>query len=146
MRRRMLAVMEYSAKEIEQLRAVRGALQGLVARAVATTRTEPDLAELERRHAELVAAADTGDADATVAAGQALQRTLALASRWSLVAQRLAHLDELLGPDDASRFADAVRRAELVDAHRALLGAVAAGDSGAAERAVRVCCELVPAG
>jgi DNA-binding GntR family transcriptional regulator len=127
-----------SIEEVEELYAVRAALEGLAARIATARLTDADRADLERRFGAMVQAEKEDDAPAFIAADRAFHRRLyESAGRPRLVA-RIVDLW-----DASTRALPMVYRAWLPigDAladHQPLLDAIRAGDPEAAHAASRI--------
>ncbi len=129
-------VRQISTEEIIQIYPLRGAIEGVAARAAAERITKATLVELERLIERMYEAARQGDNHAHAEADVAFHRTIVEASGNGLLAQfwqsmRLA----------TTTFITAILAhrslEELTDRHRPVLDALRVGDPRAAEAAMR---------
>lgn len=130
------AVTELAPQAIEELYALRGAIEGLAARLAASRRTEEDLATLTRSltaaETDLAAAAP---AEVLARHSREFHAAVARIGGPEVIAPRLEQLWSAYPiPRTASVWQNRDLAAELVAEHRALLGLLTAGDAaGAAE-------------
>jgi len=131
-----MVVTRVTLQESLETYVVREAVEGLVARLVATNATAAELDELELLHRAMER---VGDDDASRLAGlhDDFHGVMYRATRNKLLYETARHLRETLGRFRAATLASAERRREHLAEHAALLDAIRRRDSDGAEALAR---------
>jgi DNA-binding GntR family transcriptional regulator len=130
--RRGLVVSKITPQETIDVYVVREAIDGLAAALAAEMATPAEISNLESINEQFGRAAEAADLDALAETNLRFHEAIAAASRNALLISFVKHIHRLVRRFRTTTFEYPGRAAEAVEAHRALVQAIAAGD---AERA-----------
>lgn len=126
-----------SMDQIEELFAIRGALEGLACRYAAERMTPTLLRELRSVHAESVEAVNRGSTADTDSLGRAFHGVIHRASGFRLLESQLSQMRDHINRYRRLTIATPGRVADAVREHAEILEALERGDGSAAEAAMR---------
>lgn len=126
-----------SMDQIEELFAIRGALEGLACRYAAERMTPALLRELRAVHEEAVEAARRGSIAGTDSLGKAFHRVIHRASGFRLLESQLAQMRDHINRYRRLTISTPGRVTDAVREHAQIVEALERGDGSAAEAAMR---------
>jgi len=130
-------VAELTAEEIEDVYAVRTALEGLAARMAAATMSHTEFIRLEHTQARLEAAAEAGGPEELASLNFSFHEVILRATHNSTLVSFMAQIHASLRRATQTTLAYPGRAAEALKEHRDLIDAIRRKDEAGAERIAR---------
>src|SRR5690606_30993505 len=126
-----------SMEDILALYVVRENLEGLAARLAAKHRPDGVVQRLREINERMAAAADAADVDGMVRANLEFHREIRIAANNNYLDRFLGQVEHAVRRQQSSTYTRPARRTPALDEHRAIIAAIEAGDSDAAEEAAQ---------